>query len=66
MAPRAFSVRVENRAFLLRGDGGVVDPSQQELLDEMLAFPHGRHDDLVDAAAFGTAYLLDTREPRVF
>jgi hypothetical protein len=24
------------------------------------------HDDLLDAAAFGTAYLLDTREPRVW
>jgi predicted phage terminase large subunit-like protein len=62
----SFSVRVENGAFLLRGSSGIVHPSQQELLDEMLAFPHGRHDDLVDAAAFGTAYLLDTREPRVF
>jgi phage terminase large subunit-like protein len=43
-----------------------VDPSQQELLDEMLSFPVGKHDDLLDAAAFGTAFLLDTPEPRVF
>jgi predicted phage terminase large subunit-like protein len=62
----SFSVRVQNGAFLLRGSGGVVDSSQQELLDAMLSFPVGRHDDLLDAAAFGTAFLLDTFEPRVF
>jgi len=59
----SFSVRVQNGAFLLRGVGGVVDPSQQELLDETLSFPVGKHDDLLDAAAFGTAFLLDTPEP---
>ena len=36
------------------------------LLDEMLSFPVGKHDDLLDATAFGTAFLLDTPEPRVF
>ncbi len=62
----SFGVRVENGAFLLRGEGGRVHPSQQALLDEMLAFPLGKHDDLLDAAAFGTAYLLDVQEPRVW
>jgi predicted phage terminase large subunit-like protein len=62
----AFSVRVQNAAFLLHGEAGRVDPAQQELLDEMLAFPVGSHDDLLDAAAFGTAHLLDTPEPRVW
>jgi predicted phage terminase large subunit-like protein len=61
----AFSVYVQNGAFQLRGENGVVHPSQQELLDEMLAYPHGKHDDLLDAAAFGTSYLLALREPGI-
>jgi hypothetical protein len=32
----------------------------------MTTFPAGDHDDLVDAAAFGTEYLLNRPEPRVF
>jgi predicted phage terminase large subunit-like protein len=63
----AFSVPIENGSFRLRGEGAVqVHSSQQALFDEMTTFPFGEHDDLLDAAAFGTAYLLDRPEPRVF
>lgn len=62
----AFSVPVANGRFRLKGNGGIVDPGQQELLDEMTTFPVGEHDDLLDAAATGTAYLLGVGEPRVF
>src|SRR5262245_1240353 len=62
----ALSVSVENGLFELKGSGGVVDPSQQALYDEMTTFPAGEHDDLLDAAAMGTEYLLARREPRVW
>jgi phage terminase large subunit-like protein len=62
-----FSVAVENGAFRLRGDGrGGPDPGQQALYDELVTFPFGTHDDLLDAAATGTAHLLDRRPPRVW
>ena len=32
----------------------------------MTTFPFGEHDDLLDAAATGTAYLLDRPELRVW
>jgi len=62
----AFSVSVENGSFLLKGSGGAVDPGQQALYDEMTTFPTGDHDDLLDAAAMGTEYLLGKREPRAW
>ena len=63
----AFSVPVENGSVRLKGDGaGGVDAAQRALFEEMTTFPFGEHDDLLDAAATGTAYLLDRPEPRVW
>jgi phage terminase large subunit-like protein len=63
----AFSVSVQNGSFRLKGDGeGGVDPGQLALYDEMTTFPGGEHDDLLDAAAFGTEWLLNRPEIRVW
>ena len=43
-----------------------MDASQQRLLEEMTAFPYGERDDLLDAAAMGTAELLNYREPQIW
>jgi phage terminase large subunit-like protein len=61
----AFSVAVENGVFRLQGDGqGQPEMTQRELYDEMITFPWGEHDDLLDAAAMGCSYLLHRPEPR--
>jgi len=63
----AFSVAVENGCFRLKGDdNGQVDPTQRELFEEMVTFPFGEHDDLLDAAAMGCADLVDRPEPRLW
>ena len=62
-----FTRRFLNPNLRLRGlDPTHVHASQQALFDEMTAFPFGEHDDLLDAAATGTAYLLDWVEPRMW
>ena len=62
---RLFSVHVEKGNFRLKGENGRAAPAQQVLFDQMTTFPLGEHDDLLDAAAFGTAFLLNQREPKV-
>lgn len=64
---QAFGVHVQNGRFLLKaGEESKIDPSQIELYDELITFPHGQHDDLADAAAFGATWLLDRPSPRVW
>lgn len=62
---RAFGLPVQNGRFLLHGRCGRVSPDQQDLFDEMTTFPLGDHDDLLDAAAMGTAYLMSKPTPRI-
>jgi hypothetical protein len=63
---RAFGVHAENGRFLLKGDAaGQIDPAQMSLFDELTTFPLADSDDLADACAFGTAWLLHTCPPRV-
>ena len=60
----ARSVPVPNGSFRLHGRNR-SHAGQQERFDELTTFPFGEHDDLLDAAATGTASLLDRPAPRV-
>jgi phage terminase large subunit-like protein len=64
----AFAVAVEGGAFRLKADGaGGIDAGQRGLFEEVTTFPFGEHDDLLDAAATGTSYLLSgSGDPRVW
>jgi predicted phage terminase large subunit-like protein len=63
----SFSIWVQKGRFQLRGsEENQVHPSQNELFDEMTMFPFGDHDDLVDAAAMGTTWLLLRKEPGIW
>ena len=60
-------VPLQNGAFRLQGRSPWhAHAGQQELFDELTTFPFGAHDDLLDAAATGAAYLLDQPDPRVW
>ncbi|CAN5488501.1 hypothetical protein BH11PLA2_BH11PLA2_52190 [soil metagenome] len=57
----AFAISVQNGSFLTATDG-----SQENLQHEMMSYPFGEHDDLLDAAATGTMRMLNARQPRVW
>lgn len=43
----------------------LVELRNPELIDEALAFPHGEHDDMVDAMVYSLAWLSDRRKGMV-
>jgi len=55
----AFAVSVQNGTVKFRRS------QQTELIDEITSFPHGTHDDLLDATATGAEHLFGKREPRL-
>jgi predicted phage terminase large subunit-like protein len=55
-----FSVMVQN------GTVTFASATQRELIEEMTTFPHGMHDDLLDATAMGVEHLQGVREPRIW
>lgn len=61
-----FGIEVQHGRFLLKAGPLGVEAAQQPLYDQMTSFPLGEHDDLLDAAAFGTAFLLGQPDPRVW
>ncbi|QVL30937.1 hypothetical protein KIH39_19065 [Telmatocola sphagniphila] len=63
---QAFSVLVETGRFYLRGQNNEVSPEQKPLFDEMISFPLGDHDDLLDAAAMAAQWLSTKTELRVW
>jgi hypothetical protein len=63
----AFAVVVRNGGFRLKGlTAEEAAASQRALYEEMTSFPFGDHDDLLDAAATGTAHLLTRPQPRIW
>lgn len=55
-----FSVGVQNGVITF------ASATQRELIEEMTTFPHGRHDDLLDATAMGVEHLQSVRELRMW
>jgi len=62
----SLAVTIETQRFRLRGHGADTHPTQRPLREELLNFPHGARDDLLDAAAMACEYLLARPEPRIF